>query len=183
MKKSVFNKKKQNTEEENKLKIETVNTANELYKLYKEYDAEYFKTTVLTCLNESFTIANFLELYYSFDYFKKTAINEVFKLTNYEELISFSENFDLFAMNLNNVIMSGVLLFDKEDVSNVIVKKYRLSKINIVDDDLHVDNIENMINKINLLLRINKIEHSQTTVENIWFMTKAKEINENLERI
>jgi hypothetical protein len=40
-----------------------------------------------------------------------------------------------------------------------------------------------MINKINMLLRINKIEHSQTTVENIWFMTKAKEINENLERI
>ncbi len=182
MSKPLFGNKKTSIEEENRLKLETVTLANELYKLYKEYDTEYFKTKVLSYLNDSFSIANFLELYYSFDYFKKVAINDVFKITNYDELITFSENFDLFAMNLNNVIMSGVLLFDKEDVSNVIVKKYRLSKINIVDDDLHVDNIENIINKINLLLRINKIEHSQTTVENIWFITKVKEINEALEK-
>lgn len=170
-------KKKLNTDEENKIKLDSVNIANELYKLYKEYDVEYFNSRVLLKLNESFTISEFLELYYSFDYFKKLAINEVFKISNYEELISFSENFDLFAMNLNNVIMSGVLLFDKEDVSSVIVKKYRLSKINILDDDLHIDNIGNIINKIDLLLRIKKIQESDTTVENLWFLTKVKEIN------
>ena len=179
-KSKIFNKK-MTTEEENKIKLDSVNMANELYKLYKEYEVEYFNNKVLLKLNESFTISEFLELYYSFDYFKKLAINEVFKISNYDELITFSENFDLFAMNLNNVIMSGVLLFDKEDVSNVIVKKYRLSKINILDDDLHTDNIENVINKIELLLRIKKIEESATTVENIWFLTKVKEINKELE--
>ena len=179
-KSKIFNKKL-STEEESKIKLDSVNMANELYKLYKEYEAEYFNNKVLLKLNESFTISEFLELYYSFDYFKKLAINEVFKISNYDELITFSENFDLFAMNLNNVIMSGVLLFDKENVSNVIVKKYRLSKINILDDDLHIDNIENIINKIELLLRIKKIEESQTTVENIWFLTKVKEINKELE--
>lgn len=179
-KSKIFNKKL-STEEENKIKLDSVNKANELYKLYKEYETEYFNNKVLLNLNESFTISQFLELYYSFDYFKKLAINDVFKISNYDELINFSENFDLFAMNLNNVIMSGVLLFDKEDVSNVIVKKYRLSKINIVDDDLHTDNIENIINKIELLLRIKKIEKSDTTVENIWFLTKIKQINKELE--
>jgi len=179
-KSKIFNKKL-STDDENKIKLESVNMSNELYKLYKEYETEYFNNKVLLNLNESFTISQFLELYYSFDYFKKIAINEVFKISNYEELISFSENFDLFAMNLNNVIMSGVLLFDKEDVSNVIVKKYRLSKINIVDDDLHTDNIENIINKIELLLRIKKIEKSDTTVENIWFLTKVKQINKEIE--
>lgn len=179
-KSKIFNKKL-NTEEENKIKLDSVNMANELYKLYKEYEVEYFNNKVLLNLNESFTISQFLELYYSFDYFKKLAINDVFKISNYEELINFSENFDLFSMNLNNVIMSGVLLFDKEDVSNVIVKKYRLSKINVVDDDLHTDNIENIINKIELLLRIKKIEESDTTVENIWFLTKVKEINKEIE--
>jgi len=153
-----------------------------LYKSYKEYEKEYFKNKVLISLNKAFTISNFLELYYSFDYFKKMAIKNVFKISNYDDLIAFSETFDLFAMNLNNVIMSGVLLFDKEDVSNIIVKKYRLSKINIVDDDLHVDNIENLVNKIILLLRINKIENSETTVEKIWFMTKVKEINDKLKQ-
>lgn len=179
-KSKIFNKKL-STEEENRIKLDSVNMSNELYKLYKEYETEYFNNKVLMNLNESFTISQFLELYYSFDYFKKLAINEVFKISNYDELINFSENFDLFAMNLNNVIMSGVLLFDKEDVSNVIVKKYRLSKINIVDDDLHTDNIENIINKIELLLRIKKIEESDTTIENIWFLTKVKEINKEIE--
>lgn len=173
-----FNFKKLTKEELNSLKLETITLANELYKMYKTYDQEYFKNKVLTNLSKSFTISDFLELYYSFDYFKKNAIKKVYNINNYEELITFSENFDLFAMNLNNVIMSGVLLFDKEDVSSVIVKKYRLSKINIVDDDLHTDNIENLINKINLLLRIDKIEHSQTTVEKIWFMVKVNEIKE-----
>ena len=106
------------------------NEVDSILKLYKEYDNEYFKNKVLQKLTKSFTISDFLELYYSFDYFKKTAIQNVFKISNYDDLIAFSETFDLFAMNLNNVIMSGVLLFDKEDVSNVIVKKYRLSKIN-----------------------------------------------------
>ena len=179
--KSKIFKKKLNTEEENKLRLDSVNISNELYKLYKEYEVEYFNNKVLLNLNESFTISEFLELYYSFDYFKKIAINEVFKISNYDELINFSDNFDLFAMNLNNVIMSGVLLFDKEDVSNVIVKKYRLSKINIVDDDLHIDNIENIINKIEMLLRLKKIQLSNTTVENIWFLTKVKEINKKME--
>jgi len=178
--KPLFGFKKLDSEEIKNLKSESINIANDLYKLYKEYDEEYFRSKVLSNLSKTFTISNFLELYYSFDYFKKSAIKNVFKISNYEDLINLSDEFDLFAMNLNNVIMSGVFLFDKEDVSSVIVKKYRLSKINIVDDDLHTDNIESLINKINLLLRINKIENSETTVNKVWFMTKVKEINEKI---
>ena len=146
------------------------------------HEKEYFNNKVISHLSKSFTIFNFLELYYSFDYFKKASIKKVFEINNYDDLISFSESFDLFAMNLNNVIMSGVFLFNKENVSSVIVKKYRLSKININDDDLHVDNIENIINKIDLLLRINKIEKSETSAEKIWFMVKSIEINDKLEK-
>ena len=182
MKKSIFSKKKQDKEIEKSLKSDSINLAKELYKLYKDQEKEYFNNKVIYHLSKSFTIFNFLELYYSFDYFKKTAIKKVFEINNYEDLISFSESFDLFAMNLNNVIMSGVFLFNKENVSSVIVKKYRLSKININDDDLHVDNIENIINKIDLLLRINKIEQSETSAEKIWFMVKSIEINEKLEK-
>ena len=167
-------------EEISKIKMASIGLANELYKLYKESDKEYFKYQVLNSIKESYTISKFLELYYSFDYFKKKAIKDVFKITNYEELKNMSDSFDLFAMNLNNVIMSGVLLFNKEDVSSVIVKKYRLSKINISDEDLYMDNIDNIINKINILLRIKKIENSETTVENIWFMTKVNEINSKI---
>lgn len=178
--KSLFGKKELDKEKAKTLKLESVNLANELYKLYKDFDQEYYRSKIIPYLNEAFTISNFLEIYYSFDYLKKDAITKVFKITNYDELITFSETFDLFAMNLNNIIMSGVFIFDKEDVSNVIVKKYRLSKINISDEDLHTDNIENLINKITLLQRVNKIENSEISVDKIWFMVKVKEINERL---
>ena len=139
---------------------------------------KYFDSKVLSILNKSITISDILNLYYSFDYFKKLAINEVFKISNYDELITFSENFDLFAMNLNNVIMSGVLLFDKEDVSNVIVKKYRLSKINILDDDLHTDNIENVINKIRGL---SEVPGGYFLLDDVVFKVfKAKKINDEI---
>ena len=180
--KKIFKNKKIDKEAEKKLKSESINIAKELYVLYKDYEKEYFNSKVLINLNKTYTISNFLELYYSFDYFKKSAIKKVFEISNYEDLITFSESFDLFAMNLNNVIMSGVFLFNKENVSSVIVKKYRLSKININDDDLHIDNIENLINKIDLLLRVNKIDQSQTSAEKIWFMVKSMEINEKLEK-
>ena len=179
-KKPLFGSKKTDKSEIKSLKAESINLAKELYKLYKEYEKEYFRGKVLPNLSKAFTISNFLEIYYSFDYFKKSAINNVFKISNYDDLIAFSEGFDLFAMNLNNAIMSGVFLFDKEDVSSIIVKKYRLSKINITDDDLHTDNIQNLVNKIVLLQRINKIETSETSVDKIWFMTKVKEISDRL---
>ena len=178
--KTLFGKKELDKEKAKTLKLESVNLANELYKLYKEYEQEYFKNKIIPYLNEAFTISNFLEIYYSFDYLKKDAITKVFKINNYDELINFSETFDLFAMNLNNIIMSGVFIFDKEDVSSVIVRKYRLSKINISDEDLHTDNIENLINKITLLQRVSKIENSEISVDKIWFMVKVKEINERL---
>ena len=178
--KTLFGKKELDKEKAKTLKLESVNLANALYKLYKEYEQEYFKNKIIPYLNEAFTISNFLEIYYSFDYLKKDAITKVFKINNYDELINFSETFDLFAMNLNNIIMSGVFIFDKEDVSSVIVRKYRLSKINISDEDLHTDNIENLINKITLLQRVSKIENSEISVDKIWFMVKVKEINERL---
>ena len=36
--------------------------------------------------------------------------------------------------------------------------------------------IENLINKITLLQRVNKIENSDTTVDKIWFMVQTKKM-------
>ena len=68
MKKSIFSKKKQDKEIEKSLKSDSINLAKELYKLYKDQEKEYFNNKVIYHLSKSFTIFNFLELYYSFDY-------------------------------------------------------------------------------------------------------------------
>lgn len=158
------------------LKIDSVYRAKELYELYKEYDKAYFKDKVLSILTKSLSVSDLLNLYYSYDYFKKTAIKKVYNVNKYDEIIDYSDNFDLFAIDPTNVITEGLLLFDNENVANIIINKYRLSNIMIAEDDLNIENLKGLMNKILLLLRINKIEHSQTTIEKIWFMVQVEKI-------
>ena len=166
------------------LKLQSVMKANELYELYKTYDIEYFKDKIMMVLTETLTISDVLNLYYSFDYFKKLTIQKIYNMTEYEEIIKYSDNFDLFAMNPTNIIITGVPIFKENNIAKTISNKYRLNSINITEDDLNEDNLKSLLNKILLILRVSKIEKSETSVEKIWFMVQvekiiAKEIKEN----
>jgi len=68
------------------LKIESVCKAKEIYELYKIYDQEYFKDKVLRILSKTLSVADLLNLYYSFDYFKMLAIKKVYNLNTYQEI-------------------------------------------------------------------------------------------------
>lgn len=160
------------------LAIESVNIAKELSSLHTKYDNEYFKEKVLKELNDSFTITELLHLYYSFDYFKKTTIKKVFKLTDYNELMNLSDTFDLFAMNPNNVIINGIVMFQEINVAEIIMNKYRINGINLSEENISENELEVLLDKINLMLRINQIEKSEITIEKIWFMAKIKKFLE-----
>ena len=147
--------------------------AKELYQLYKEYDTAYFNDEVMPILSKTMTISDVLNLLYSFDYFKKLAIQKVYKLTDYEEVLKYSENFDLFAMSPNNIIISGIPVFEDTNIAKVICNKYHLSSIYISEDDLTSDNLKPLLNKVSLILRTHKIENSEISLEKIWFITKV----------
>ena len=163
------------------LKVDSIKLAQELYELYKKHDQEFFKGKVLSILDKFLTISELMYLYYSFDYFKKVAIKKVFEITDYEEVIKYSDDFDLYAMNPTNIVIKNVALFEKNDIDNVIMNKYRLDNINLTEESLGPDELEPLLEKIQFLLRINEIEKSSTTVEKIWFMTQVQkfEVTEN----
>ena len=158
------------------LKSKSVMKAKELYELYQKYDEEYFKDKVMEIINPTLTVKDVLNLYASFDYFKKKAIQNTFKLTNYEDVKRYSEDFDKFATNPMNVIMEGVPVFEETNIPKVIVNKYRLNGIKIDEMDLSIDNIQNLLNRIQLILRIHKIETSTLSVEKIWFMIQVRNL-------
>lgn len=166
-----------NSEHLKQIKSDSIKLAQELYLLYKEYDREYINLKVFSVLNRAFTVSELLQLYYSFDYYKKIAIKKVFEITDYNKVTEYSEEFDLFAMDLNNVIIKGVSIFEENNIAKVIVNKYRLDNINITEEELASESIETLIDKVNLLLRINVIENSTTSVEKIWFMAQAEKLN------
>ena len=158
------------------MKMDSIKLAKELYDLYKSFDEEYFKDKVLSILNNSLTISDVLHLYYSFDYFKKMAIKKAFDLTAYDEILKYSESFDLFAMDPTNIIINGVPLFEENNIAKVIVNKYRFDNIDLSEEDLEPENLESLLGKVQFLLRINEIEKSKTSVDKIWFMVQVENI-------
>lgn len=154
-----------------KLKIESVSKAKELYELYKEKDEKYFNSKVLSILNKNMTISDVLHLYYSFDYFKKLEIQNSYEVNSYDEIMKYSNNFDLYAMDSTNIVISSIPVFEESNIPEIIANKYRLSSINITEFEVQEENLKNLLNKINLILRIKKIEESSLSVEKILFIT------------
>ena len=168
-KNSIFESKSESTL--NKLKIESVSKAKELYELYKDKDEKYFDSKVLSILNKNITISDILRLYYSFDYFKKLEIQNSYEINSYDEIIKYSNNFDIYAMDSTNIVISGMPVFQESNIPEIIANKYRLCNISITEHELQEENLKNLLNKINLILRIKKIEESSLSVEKILFIT------------
>ncbi len=173
-----LNKKISKRVDNRSLKIDSISKAKKLYALYKKYDDEYIKSKVLSILNVNMTISEVLDLYYSFDYFKKYTIQNVYKLNAYNDIIDKSDIFDDFAMNPNNIIVKGLSVFEDNNIARIIANKYKLNNLNINEEDITKENIPILNNKISLIERVSKINNSGITVERIWFLVNASKILE-----
>ena len=158
------------------LKFESLKIAKKLYEMYQNLTKEYFNSKVYEVLNNSFSIKDFLNLYYSFDYYKKEAIKESYDLETHNQLMEYSDDFDIFAMNPNNVIVCSLMSFDEVSISKVIMNKYRLLNININEENLYPENVPELIERINLVLRIKALEESKLDVEKLWFMVQVDKL-------
>lgn len=159
------------------LKLDSMVLANELYEAYKNYENEYFRIKVLTNINKFSSVKDLLNLYYSFDYFKKGAIKKVFSITEFDELNNYSDKIDEFAINPNNIIVNVIDLFRDEDVSKVISNKYRLNNINLDETSLAKDELNALVEKIDFILRIDTIENSNLDVHKLWFISEVAKID------
>ena len=162
------------------LKMESINITQKLRDLYRKYDDEFFKSRVLSVLNPNMTVSDVLELFLSFDYFKKITIQKVYEINNYNEVIKQSNVYDEFAKNPTNLIVKGLPVFEHNNIPRIIANKYKLNNLLITEDDITPDNLSTLKNKIALITRINKINNSNTTVEKIWFIVNANKIIEKM---
>lgn len=174
---SIF--KKKNTESLKNLKIESLKIAKELYDLYYQQEKLEFENKIISLKNDSLLlISDVVRLYYSYNFFKKETFKKVFELGTYNEIVSLCDEFDEFASNPTNIIINGINTFEESDVASVICNKYRLENINLEMADLDEDSLIALKNKIDFIFRINKIEHSDLSVEKIWFIVQTDKILE-----
>ena len=175
--------KKKKPESLKNLKIESLKIAKELYDLYYQQERLEFENKIISLKNDSLLlISDVVRLYYSYNFFKREVIKEVFELTDYKEIINVCKEFDDFASNPTNIIINGINTFEESDVASVICNKYKLENINLEAADLDEDNIPALINKIDFVVRINKIENSDLSIEKIWFIVENNQIKEKEEK-
>ena len=117
-------------------------------------------------------------MYYSYNFFKRETFAKVFELNTYKEIVKLCDEFDEFASTPSNIIINGINTFEESDVASVICNKYRLENINIEASDLDEDSIPALINKIDFIFRVYKIENSDLSVEKIWFIVENNQIKE-----
>jgi len=165
------------------LKIESLKIAKELYDLYYQKEKLEFENKIISLKNDSLLlISDVVRLYYSYNFFKREIVKDVFELESYEETINLCKEFDDFASNPTNIIINGINTFEESDVASVICNKYKLENINLEVADLDEDNIPALINKIDFVIRINKIENSDLSIEKIWFIVENNQIKEKEEK-
>ena len=165
------------------LKIESLKIAKELYDLYYEQEKLQFENTIISLKSDSLLlISDVVKLYYSYNFFKRETFAKVFELGTYNEVVDLCNEFDEFASNPTNIIINGINTFEDSDVASVICNKYRLENINLELTDLDEDSIPTLINKIDFIFRINKIENSDLSIEKIWFIVENNQIKEKEEK-
>lgn len=171
--------KKQKNESLKNLKIESLKIAKELYDLYYQQGKLEFENKIISLKNDSLLlISDVVRLYYSYNFFKKETFKNVFQLSTYNEVVDLCDEFDEFASNPSNIIINGINTFEDADVASVICNKYRLENINLELADLDEDNLTVLKNKIDFIFRVYKIEHSDLSVEKIWFIVQTEKILE-----
>ena len=157
-------------------KMKSSHLVRDLAELYKEYDKEYFKDIIYKNINSDMSVLDVLHLYYSYDFYKKDAIMRAYELDNYNSIIEYSNDYDLYSMNPNNIIAEGIEIFNQSNVSEVIANKYKLSGINIEEGDVSEENLKTLLNKVMIILRLNVIENSKLTLDEVWFMVQVSKI-------
>lgn len=157
-------------------KMKSNHLVRELVELYNEFDAELIKEIVTKNINPDMTALDVLHLYYSYDYYKKDAIRRAYELEDYKSIIEYSDEYDLYSMNPNNLIAEGIEVFNQSNVSEVIANKYKLNGINIEPGDVTEENLKTLLNKVLIILRLNVIENSKLTLDEVWFMVQVSKI-------
>jgi len=171
-----FLKKNSPEAEIKKLKIESLKITKDIYELYKKLDDETFKKDVSNIFSDSMLISEVVRLYESFSYHRKLALKETLNLEEYKTVMEYSDDFEKFANNPDNVIINGIYAMEENNVAKNIMNKYRFENINITENDLEETNLSNLKNKIEFLLRVKSINESSLSVEKIWFIVSVDQI-------
>lgn len=171
---SLFNKKNKTVSKSTDALLEQ---ANKLFDMYLKRDKLLFEKQIsLLQSDRNIHVSDIVNLFYCYTFFKIEIFKEIFDHDDPNQFVELCDQFDNFASNPNNVIIKGISINDDTSISSIISDRYRMENININSEDLDEDNLDVLVNKIEFIKRIYKIEKSTLSVEKIWFIVQNSKL-------
>ena len=79
----------------------------------------------------------------------------------------------LFRSRPTHIILETEPLLKEHNVKRVMVDNYRINGINITEEELANDDLYELLNQVKMLLRLETIDNSPITAEDIWFICQV----------
>ena len=160
-----YNKSKKESQKED-LKIEINAVLELLNNLYLELENSEFNEKVYKTIFNKSSISDVLKLASSYYIFISNCIKKYEKELNGIEVKN--EIMD-FVLNPNNTIINNVNMIDNYDFPSLISEQNRLMNMLINPELLNIENIDNLIEKLKIILKsfdLKKINISLSEIEN-----------------
>ncbi|MEG2379798.1 MAG: hypothetical protein RSB77_06205 [Bacilli bacterium] len=180
-KKGIF---KVSEKEIEKLKAETLKLSKLVFEANEEHDLAYFDYLVKQKLPDpqKITVFDVVTTYFSLDYFKKYALKNVYGKEAVNNFFCRNDSKEP-TCNINpmNLLVSSIPVFEENNIITSVINKYRISNINLNEENLDPDSLSELLYKVRFLLRYKVIEKSPVTAEEISFLLQVEKITKKEE--
>ena len=175
--------KKISEKEKEALIEKSLDLAKELRLLKQKIKREKIKERIdMIFEKKPVTIETTLQILYRFSQMKRELIRQVYSPDHtIEEMVDYYHKFDSYANDPNHYILNNTFLFEESNISDILINNYRLKGIKITEENLRPENLEDLLNKIKMLIRIDTIKKSPVSADDIWFKLQVEKILEKEE--
>jgi len=146
---------------------------DDLYKLYNELNEVYFDEKIKETIKINTYVSDIFEIFNAYPYFNKRMIKKVFEVDTEEEIENIRTKIKDFVYNPHRKIIDMIPVFVEKNVPQLLANGYRFENLNITEESFEDDNINNIFDKCNRIIRSTKIDKFKLSLDEINFLVEV----------
>lgn len=154
---------------------------DDLYKLYNELNDIYFDEKIKGIIKINTYVSDIFEIFNAYPYFNKRMIKKVFEVELEEDIEEIRTKIKDFVYNPHRKIIDMIPVFVNKNVPQLLTNGYRFENLNVTEESFEDENINNIFDKCNRIIRSTKIDKFKLSIDEINFLTEVTNLkNKNL---
>lgn len=145
---------------------------DDLYKLYNELNEIYFDEKNKEIIKINTYVSDIFEIFNAYPYFNKRMIKKVFEVDAEEDIEEIRTKIKDFVYNPHRKIIDMIPVFVEKNIPQLLTNGYRFENLNVTEESFEDDNINNIFDKCNRIIRSTKIDKFKLSLDEINFLVE-----------